>query len=82
MVRMPDLTDLDRQVLAFAARRYRSTEAHDDACLVELGMGPTRYAHLLTVLLDSEDAYLAEPQLVARLRRLRDERRRRRGRAA
>ena len=41
----------------------------------ELGMQPIRYYQHLNRLLDSPDALAAEPQLVRRLQRLRDDQR-------
>ena len=69
------LSDTDLAVLRFAARAPRSIGAREDAVRSELGMQPIRYYQHLNRLLDSPDALAAEPQLVKRLRRLRDDQR-------
>ena len=66
------LSDTDLAVLRFAARAPRSVGAREDAVRSELGMQPIRYYQRLNRLLDSPDALAAEPQLVRRLQRLRD----------
>ncbi|MHC2849570.1 uncharacterized protein DUF3263 [Corynebacterium mucifaciens] len=67
------LSDTDLAVLRFAARAPRSVGAREDAVRSELGMQPIRYYQRLNRLLDSPDALAAEPQLVRRLQRLRDD---------
>lgn len=69
------LTDTDLAVLRFAARAPRSIGTREDAIRSELGMQPIRYYQRLNGLLDSPDALAAEPQLVRRLQRLRDDQR-------
>lgn len=69
------LTDTDLAVLRFAARAPRSIGTREDAIRSELGMQPIRYYQHLNRLLDSPDALAAEPQLVRRLQRLRDDQR-------
>lgn len=69
------LTETDLAVLRFAARAPRSIGAREDAVRSELGMQPIRYYQHLNRLLDSPDALAAEPQLVRRLQRLRDDQR-------
>lgn len=79
---MPDLTDDDRQVLAFAGRLYRQPGAREQAIRDELGLTATRYHQRLDQLIDRPEALIAEPMLVKRLRRIRDDaQRRRRARA-
>lgn len=70
------LTDLEQQLLAFERRRWTYQGAKEQAVTDELGMTPTRYAQLLNALIDQPEAYLHDPMLVKRLRRLRDTRRR------
>ena len=67
------LSDTDLAVLRFAARAPRSVGSREDAVRSELGMQPIRYYQRLNRLLDSPDALAAEPQLVRRLQRLRDD---------
>lgn len=76
---MTTLSDLDLAVLAFEHRRYRHAGAREEAITVEFGMTPTAYAQHLNRLLDDPAAYLHDPVLVKRLRRLRDTRRASRG---
>lgn len=69
------LTDTEQAVLALAARRWKCPGAKEEAMLTELGMTPTRYYQVLESLIDRPEAREAEPQLVRRLQRLRDQRR-------
>lgn len=69
------LTDFEEQLLSFERRRWIHAGAREEAITVELGLTPTRYAQLLNVLIDRPEAYLHDPVLVKRLRRLRDTRR-------
>jgi hypothetical protein len=69
------LTETDRAVLEFArgprlAARVAARAPH------LLGLSPTRYFQLLSQLLDRPEAAAAEPELVAGLRAVQDERRR------
>lgn len=72
---MNDLTDLDVAILAFEHRRWRYRGAREEAITVELGMTPTAYTQRLNSLLDVPAAYLHDPVLIKRLRRLRETRR-------
>jgi hypothetical protein len=68
------LTDLERQVLAMERRRWRFQGAKETAVRDELGLSLTRYLQVLHGLLDKPAAYVADPVLVKRLRRLRETR--------
>jgi len=70
-----ELTDLDLAVLTFERRLFRFQGAKDQAIKDELGLSRTRYEQLLRDLIDRPEAYLHDPVLVKRLRRLRDTRR-------
>lgn len=72
---MIDLTDLERQVLAFERGRWRFPGLKEQAIKDTFDLSATRYHQLLTLLLDKPAALVAEPVLVKRLRRLRDQRR-------
>lgn len=72
---MPDLTDLDRQVLAFERGRWKYAGAKDTAVRDTFGMTATRYYQLLGAIINKPAALEYDPQLVNRLRRLRDTRR-------
>lgn len=73
---MDDLTDLDRQVLAFEARRWRHQGAKDEAVLRELGLSPWRYTQLVLAVAQKPAALAEAPVLVNRLNRLRNRTRR------
>ena len=75
---MDALTDLDRAVLDIAGRRFHHWGAREAVVRAELGLSMTAYAQRLNALLDNPAAYVAEPMLVKRLRRVRDEARARR----
>lgn len=72
---MTGLAEDELAVLAFERRRWLHAGAREEAITVELGLTPTRHAQLLNALIDSPAAYLHDPVLVKRLRRLRDTRR-------
>jgi integrase len=74
---MDDLTDLERELLAFAGLQWRHAGARDSAIRERFAMTPTRYHQLLTQLIDSPAALAAEPVLVKRLQRMRARRVRR-----
>lgn len=75
---MAELTDRDRALLAFERRRWIHQGAKDEAVLEEFGVSRWRYEQEVRALLDRPEALVAQPQLVNRLRRLRDARARRR----
>lgn len=70
-----DLSDLEREVLAFEHRRWRKPGAREEAITTELGLTPTRYGQILNALIDRPEALVHDPMLVKRLRRLRQTRR-------
>lgn len=69
-----DLTPRDRAILAFEADWPRHSGAKEESIREALGLAPARYYQLLSRLIDSEAALAADPLLVRRLRRIRDER--------
>lgn len=75
---MTDLTDLEKQVLAFEHGRWLHQGAKDEAVLVTFGLSPLRYQQLLLALINRPEALVHDPQLVNRLRRLVVTRRQRR----
>jgi hypothetical protein len=75
---MDDLTDLERDVLAFERLRFQHAGAKDTAIRDRFRLTPTRYYQLLNALLDRPEALQHDPQLILRLRRLREQRARRR----
>jgi hypothetical protein len=66
----------DRAVLAFA-RRHQQRRDVDDLVQRELGVTSTRYFQLLLAMLERPEVAAADPELVTRLRAMRDRRRRR-----
>ncbi|MCL7380243.1 DUF3263 domain-containing protein [Streptomyces sp. 35G-GA-8] len=72
------LSERDRAVLAMERRGWPGPGAKERAIREGLGLSPTRYYQLLGALLDDPLALEHDPVTVNRLRRIRDERRRRR----
>lgn len=66
------LSDSDRALLDFEARAPRSLGAKEEAIRQQLGLTPTRYYQRLNLLLESPEALTYAPQLVRRLRVLRE----------
>jgi hypothetical protein len=66
-----ELTDRERQVLAFERRWWRHAGAKEQAIRDIFGISATRYYQILNGLLDNPAALAADPVLVNRLRRLR-----------
>ncbi|HEX5542889.1 MAG TPA: DUF3263 domain-containing protein [Micromonospora sp.] len=75
-----ELTERERQVLAFERRWWRHAGAKEQAIRDTFGLSTTRYYQILNGLLDNPAALAAEPVLVGRLRRLRASRTRARRR--
>ena len=67
------LSDRERVILAFEARRPGHSSAKEEAIRAELDLTPARYYQLLDRVIDSEQALVADPMLVRRLRRIRDD---------
>lgn len=76
--RMDELSDVERRVLAFEARRWNFQGVKDEAVLKEFGLTPVRYQQWVLMIIDKPAALVEQPMLVKRLRRLRDTRRRQR----
>lgn len=73
------LTAADMELLAFERGQWASRGRKDAAITERFLISPTRYLQRLNALLDRPAAAVYDPELVNRLRRLRDERRSRRG---
>lgn len=69
------LTDRDRDILAFERQWWKYAGAKEAAVRERFGMSSTRYYQVLNHLIDQPAVLEADPMLVRRLRRLRDERR-------
>jgi len=72
----PELPERELTVLAFERRPWRHPGAKEEAIRVELGLSTARYYQVLNAAIDSPAALRYDPMLVARLRRLREGRRR------
>jgi hypothetical protein len=77
-LRAMGLTDRQRDMLTFERGRWNYIGAKETAIRERFGCSATRYYQELRSLLDQPEALQHDPQLVNRLRRLRDERRRQR----
>lgn len=75
-----ELTDVEKEMLAFERSWWKNAGAKDTAIRDLFGLTPTRYYQLLNALVDRPEALAAEPTVVGRLRRLREQRTVRRGR--
>jgi hypothetical protein len=76
-----ELSDRDAEILEFERTWWRSSGAKEQTIRERFDMSPTRYYQVLNALIDTPSALAADPLLVKRLRRLRDERRRNRSAA-
>ncbi|MBB2914765.1 hypothetical protein FHS43_006077 [Streptosporangium becharense] len=71
-----ELTDAERELLAFERRWWRYPGAKEQAIRETFGISATRYYQLLGEVIDLPGALAHDPMLVKRLRRLREMRRR------
>ena len=76
-----DLSDRDRQILAFERQWWRYAGAKEQAIRDLFDMSATRYYQVLNALLDRPEALRHDPMLVKRLRRMRAARQRAHGSA-
>ncbi len=67
----PELTEQEREILAFERQWWRLAGAKDQAIRDSFAMSSTRYYQLLNALIDQPAALVADPMLVKRLQRLR-----------
>ncbi|MEV7673500.1 DUF3263 domain-containing protein [Streptomyces sp. NPDC000963] len=72
------LTEQEQALLAVERRSWPGPGAKERAVRERLGLSPTRYYQLLNALLDDPRALAHDPVTVNRLRRVREERQRRR----
>ena len=68
------LTELETKILDFEAQWWKFAGAKESAIQELFDMTPPAYYQLLNNLIDRDDALLASPMLVKRLRRLREAR--------
>lgn len=78
---MGELTHKERGVLLFEAQDWGSAGRKESAIPEMLAMSPTTYYQILNALLDREEALAEYPVLVNRLRRIREQGQRQRGRS-
>lgn len=69
-----ELTDLDRQLLEFEGQGWRFESQKAAAIKDRFDLSATAYYQRLGALLNKPEALAADPVLVNRLRRLRDQR--------
>jgi hypothetical protein len=75
------LSERDREIIAFERQWWKYAGSKETAIKELFDMSSTRYYQVLNALIDSQAALAADPLLVKRLRRLREERRRNRSAA-
>lgn len=71
-----ELSGLQRAMLELEGRLWLRPGPKEAAIREQFGISPTRYYQTLHALIDTPAALAAAPQLVHRLRRLREQRRR------
>jgi hypothetical protein len=71
-----DLSERDRQVLAFERQWWKYAGAKEQAIRELFDLSATRYYQVLNALIDSPAALAHDPMLVKRLRRMRSTRQR------
>lgn len=74
-----DLSDAERAMLALERAWWQRRGSKEQAIADLFGLTPTRYYQLLDQLVDRPEALAHDPMVVNRLRRLREQRARRRG---
>lgn len=72
---MDELTDTERAILELERGWFKYPGAKETAIMDRLQMTATRYYQCLSALIDRPEALAADPMLVKRLRRVREERR-------
>jgi hypothetical protein len=71
-----ELTDRDREIIAFERQWWKYAGAKEQAIRDLFDMSATRYYQVLNSLIDNPAALEADPMLIKRLRRLRASRQR------
>lgn len=71
---MEGLTELETRILTFERQWWRYAGAKEQAIRELFGLTSTRYYQLLGALIDRPEAWLFDPMLTKRLRRLRNDR--------
>lgn len=78
MTEQRQLDERSKQLLDFEREAWQLTVPKERAIRERFGFSPTRYHQLLNRLIDQQEALAYDPMVVRRLRRLREERRRKR----
>ena len=73
-----ELSERDLRILEFERQWWKYAGAKETAVREQFDMSATRYYQVLNALIDREEALVADPLLVRRLRRLRAARQRQR----
>jgi hypothetical protein len=73
-VKITDLTELEVRLLEFERTWWRHAGSKESAIKELFNLTPPAYYQMLNNLIDRNEALLAEPILVKRLRRIRDAR--------
>jgi hypothetical protein len=70
-----ELTDRDREILAFEGNWWKYRGSKDEAVRRLFGVSGIRYEQLVNALIDRPEALVFAPSTAKRLRRLRNQRR-------
>lgn len=70
------LTDRDRSILEFERSWWKESRPKEAVINERFELSATRYYQILAELVESDEAYEADPLVIRRLRRQRDRRRR------
>lgn len=68
-----EMSERDLAILAFERGRWKNVGAKEQAIKDTFDLSATSYYQLLNTLIDQPEALAAEPMLVKRLRRLREQ---------
>jgi hypothetical protein len=68
------LSERDQRILEFERQWWRNTGAKEEAIRAEFSLSAARYYQLLNAVIDLPDAVRADPMLINRLQRAREER--------
>jgi hypothetical protein len=68
------LSEFEQRILEFEGQWFHRAGAKESEIRDRFDLSPTRYYELLNQLIDRQEALAQEPVLVARLRRIREER--------
>lgn len=75
---MSDLTEREREILAFEKTTWRYAGAKESAIRDLFGLSGMQYGQIVNALIDRPEAYVHDPSLVKRLRRVREQKQKQR----